>query len=151
MNGSLILKPRLSEQTYALAQAQQVYIFDVPKAANKHEVARAVAAQFNVEVASVNMTNIKGKAKSTISLTGRRRRASGGVRSDAKKAYVHLAKGASLPIFAAIEEEEEKEQTAQEQADKAIAKQLKQGAKKPVNAPKTPGRALRIFKKQGDK
>ena len=56
----LFLKPRLSEQTYALAQKERVYVFDVPKEANKHTIARAVAAQFDVKVETVNMTTVKG-------------------------------------------------------------------------------------------
>lgn len=149
MSKTLILRPRLSEQTYALAQSR-VYVFDVPKEANKHTVARAVAEQFEVKVTNVNMTTIKGKAKRTISLTGRRRGLTDGVRSDVKKAYVKLAEGNSLPIFAAIEESEKKEEAAQEQADKAIAKQLKTESRK-SGAQKGANPVTRIFKKQGDK
>lgn len=145
----LILKPRLSEQTYALSQSR-VYVFNVPKAANKHVVARAVAAQFDVKVESVNIANISGKAKRTISLTGRRRGLTDGVRSDIKKAYVKLAEGNSLPIFAAIEESEEKEQKTQEQVEKAMAKQQKVEAKQSTRAPRG-GSVTRLFKKQGDK
>lgn len=149
MSKTLILRPRLSEQTYALAQSR-VYVFSVPKDTNKHTVARAVAAQFDVTVISVNTSNVKGKAKRTISLTGRRRGATDGERSDIKKAYVKLAEGNSLPIFAAIEESEKKEEAAQEQADKAIAKQLKNESKQSTRAPR--GSAVtRLFKKQGDK
>ena len=146
----LFLKPRLSEQTYALAQTSRVYVFDVPKDTNKHSIARAVAAQFDVQVEAVNMTTVKGKAKRTVSLTGRRRGATDGVRSDVKKAYVKLVKGASLPVFAAIEESQEKEEKAQEQVDKAMAKQMQNEAR---NTAKSTGgnRVTRLFKKQGDK
>lgn len=150
MSRSFILRPRLSEQTYALAQAEHVYVFDVPKDANKHTVARAVAVQFDVEVAAVNMTNVKGKVKRTISLTGRRRGLTDGSRSDIKKAYVRLAKGASLPIFAAVEETEKKEEAAQTQVDKAMAKQLKTEAKQ-AGRGKSANPVTRLFKKQGDK
>ena len=145
----LFLKPRLSEQTYALAQKERVYVFDVPKDANKHTVARAVSAQFDVKVEAVNVTTVKGKAKRTISLTGKRRGLTDGTRSDVKKAYVKLVKGASLPVFAAVEEAQEKEEKAQAQVDKAIAKQVQNEAKKSRN---TGGNAVtRLFKKQGDK
>src|SRR5262249_22961794 len=126
----VFLKPRLSEQTYALAQKERVYVFDVPKGANKHMVARAVGAQFDVKIESVNITTVKGKAKRTISLTGKRRGLTDGMRSDVKKAYVKLVKGASLPVFAAVEEAQVKEDKAQEQVDKAMAKQLQNEAKK---------------------
>ena len=61
MSKNLALLPRLSEQTYAQAQTGRVYVFEIPKNANKHTVARAVAAQFEVTVQSVNVTNVKGK------------------------------------------------------------------------------------------
>jgi large subunit ribosomal protein L23 len=146
----LILKPRLSEQTYALAQGR-VYVFNVPADANKHSVARAVAAQFDVKVESVNISVVKGKAKRTYSIMGSRRGLSDGVRTDVKKAYVKLVKGASLPIFAAIEEDQEKEQKAQEQMEKAMEKQLQTEAKKSARAPRGAGAVTRLFKKQGDK
>ena len=151
MSKTTTLRPRLSEQSYALSQQNRVYVFTVPKDANKHTVARAVAAQFDVVVESVNIANVKGKVKRTISLTGRRRGATDGVRSDVKKAYVKLAEGASLPIFAAVEETEEKEKNAQEQADKAMAKQLQSEAKKSSRTSKGANPVTRMFKKQGDK
>jgi large subunit ribosomal protein L23 len=150
MSKLLVLKPRLSERTYAQAQTGNVYVFTVAKDATKHTVARAVEAQFDVQVEAVNVANVKGKPKSTISLTGHRR-GNVGARSDTKKAYVKLAKGFSLPVFAAVEETEEKEQALQEKADKAMTKQLREQSKKPTVAGKTAGRGLRMFKKQGDK
>ncbi len=147
----LILKPRLSEQTYSQAQTR-VYVFDVPKDANKHMVARAVAAQFDVKVDAVNITVIKGKRKRTISLSGKRSVNAEGMRTDIKKAYVKLAEGNSLPIFAAVEESEKKEEAAQEQAEKAIAKQLKKtDSKTQVRTSKGANPVTRMFKKQGDK
>jgi hypothetical protein len=81
-----------------------------------------------VEVAGVNMANIKGKAKRTISQNGRR--VKNGVRSDFKKAYVTLAEGQSIPIFAAEEEAETKQEKVQAQVNKAVAKQAEKEAKK---------------------
>lgn len=127
MTKTLILKPRLSEQTYQLAQASPVYVFDVPRDANKHTIARAVTTQFEVTVETVNVTNVKGKPKRVIAKGGRR--VSKGNRSDFKKAYVKLAAGQSLPFFAAVEEAEEKEQATQEKFDKAAAKQAEKEAK----------------------
>ena len=150
MSKTLVLRPRLSEQSYTLAQSG-VYVFDVQKDANKHTVARAVSAQFDVAVESVNVAVIKGKTKRTISLTGRRRGATDGARQDSKKAYVKLVKGASLPIIAAIEESEEKEQAAQEQMEKALEKQRQSETKKTARAPRGAGAVTRMFKKQGDK
>jgi len=121
MSKTLVLRPRLSEKTYAQSEAR-VYVVEVGSEVNKHSVARAIAEQFDVTVEKVNMTNIPGKSKRTMSLTGKRYLNSNGKRSDIKKAYVTLAKGDSLPFFAAVEEAEEKEQKLQEQVDKAAAK-----------------------------
>lgn len=143
---TVILKPRLSEQSYALAQAGRVYVFDVPKTLNKHSIARAVEAQFEVTVTSVNVAHVKGKVKRTISLTGRRRSNAQGTRSDTKKAYVTLAKGMSLPIFAAVEQAEAEEQATQEKIDKAVAK-----AEQKEAAKAKPGRrGLRLLKREED-
>lgn len=147
----LILKPRLSEQTYALATAQRTYIFDVPASTNKHDVARAVAEQFSVKVERVNIANIPGKAKNTVSLTGRRR-GNPGQRSPIAKAYVRLVEGASLPIFAAVEAEQEKQEKAQAEIEKAVTKQTKrEPAKQPANEKKSERHGLRIFNRQGNK
>lgn len=122
----LVLKPRMSEKTYGLSESR-VYVFDVPKHTNKHAVERAIAAQFEVEVLRVNIASIAGKAKRTISKGGRR--VAKGRDSDTRKAYVTLKEGQSIPIFAAVEEAEEKEQKLQEQVDKAATKQAKKDEK----------------------
>lgn len=130
MSKSLMLKPRLSEKTYGLSE-NRVYVVDVPTDANKHTVARAIEAQFEVKVTKVNMTNIAGKSKRVYSLTGKRTRNATGKRSDIKKAYVTLAEGNSLPFFAAVEEQEQQEEKAQEKFDKAAAKQAAKTEPKP--------------------
>lgn len=128
MSKSIILKPRLNEKTYGLSTAR-VYVFDVEKGANKHTIARAVEAQFDVKVVKVNTLNVKGKAKRVISLTGKRMKNAEGSRTDTHKAYVTLAEGHSLPFFEAIEEATEQEQKVQEKVDKAAAKQAEKDAK----------------------
>lgn len=128
MSKTITLRPRLSEKTYAQSE-QRVYVVDIPKDANKHSVARAIEAQFEVKVTKVNITNIPGKAKRVISLTGKRMKNAEGKRSNIKKAYVTLAEGHSLPFFAAVEEEEAQEQKVQEQFEKAAEKQAKKAAK----------------------
>ena len=122
MSKTVILRPRLNEKTYGLADSR-VYVFDVDRGVNKHVIARAVEAQFEVKVSAVNTTNIGGKTKRIISISGKRMKNAEGRRSDIKKAYVTLSEGHSLPFFNAIEEEEQKEQATQEKVDKAAAKQ----------------------------
>ncbi len=86
----LVLIPKVSEKAIAAAERGQ-YVFEVPTATNKVEVARAVAAQFNVKVETVNMLITKGKLK--------RFRRSLGQRVDVKKAIVTLKKGQSIKLF----------------------------------------------------
>ncbi len=101
MSMILTLKPRVSEKSYALSQAHNVYVFQVPSEANKLTVGAAVASQFKVTVTDVNITNIKGKPKSTVR---KGRRGANGKRSDMKKAFVTLKEGDTIPIFAAQEQ-----------------------------------------------
>ena len=129
MSKQLLLKPRLSEKTYTLS-ASRVYVFDVPKGANKHDVKRAVADQFEVTVVNVRIANIAGKAKRTLSLSGKRvAQGAGGKRNDNRKAYVTLAEGNSLPFFAAVEESEDKQAETQEKVAKALDKQAQKAEK----------------------
>ena len=130
------LKPRLSEKSFAQSQTG-TYVFVVPADANKHTVARAVEAQFDVTVAEVNVLTLKGKAKRTISKGGRR--VAKGTTADVKKAYVTLAKGQSLPIFAAEEEAEAKQEKIQEQVEKVVAKQTEKEAKEAKKAKEKKG------------
>lgn len=122
MSKTITLKPRLNEKTYVLAE-KRVYVFDVDGSVNKHSIARAVEAQFEVKVTAVNTANIGGKAKRIVSISGKRMKNADGKRNDIKKAYVTLAEGHSLPFFNAIEEAEQKEEAVQEKVDKAAAKQ----------------------------
>lgn len=129
-NKAIALRPRLSEKTYGLSESR-VYVVEVPKGTNKHTVARAVEAQFEVKVAKVNIMNVKGKTKRIVSLTGKRMVNADGKRADFRKAYVTLKEGYSLPFFAAVEEEEQQEQKIQKQVDKATAKQAAKDTKRP--------------------
>jgi large subunit ribosomal protein L23 len=138
MDKTIALRPHLSEKTYGLSESR-VYVLEIPNDVNKHSVARAVEAQFEVKVSKVNITNIRGKTKRIISISGKRMKNAEGSRNDVKKAYVTLAEGHSLPFFNAIEEEEQKEQAVQEKVDKAAAKQAAKESK--------PRRGFRLPKK----
>lgn len=113
MDKSMTLKPRISEKAYGLSQNSNVYVIQVPNDANKLSVARAISAQFEVTVTSVNIANVKGKAKQTVRKGGRR---SNGKRPDMKKAYVTLKDGDSIAVFAA--EEDQKAEPAKAKKDK---------------------------------
>jgi large subunit ribosomal protein L23 len=115
MDKFMVLKPRISEKTYALSAVRNTYVVEVPGNANKDTVAKAVAAQFGVTVETVNIIVVKGKTKRTIRKGGR---PTMGRRSDFKKAYVTLKEGESLPFFADPEEDKK--------ADKKDAKKEKE-------------------------
>ena len=144
---TMALKPRMSEKTYAQSHAVNTYAFDVPKTANKIEVARAVSSQFKVTVEDVRIAIIKGKMARSIRIGGTRKAVSG-KRPDIKKAYVRIKSGETIPIFASIDEAEEKAKKAEAKAakkastdkpdkasDKTISK-AKTTAKKSAQAPK---------------
>lgn len=128
MSKTLVLKPRMSEKTYAGSQATNTFVFVVPKSANKIEVSAAVAAQFGVTVTNVRTTVIKGKQARSIRL-GKYRKNVMGQRPDYKKAYVTLKEGDSIPVFAAVQEAEEAEAKAAEKAEKKAAKATKKETK----------------------
>ena len=122
--------PILSEKSYAISK-KRFYVFSVPRSINKISIAKQIEEQFDVQVASVNVTTIKGKSKKVISITGKRYLNSEGSRSTIKKAYVYLKEGFSLPIFDALEEENEKETKTQEKFDEIAKKEEAKSTKKP--------------------
>jgi large subunit ribosomal protein L23 len=119
---TMALKPRMSEKTHELSKAENVFVFVVPKSANKMTVKQAVENQFGVKVADVRILVEKGKAKHSYK---KRMRPVATKRADKKKAYVKLGEGDSIPIFAAVEEAEKKAQAAEAKA-KAKAKAKKE-------------------------
>lgn len=128
MSKSLILKPRMSEKTYALSQSNNVFVFDVPTSVNKLQIADAVKAQFDVTVNSVRIIVSKGKKARSIRIGGARK-AVMGKRVDVKKAYVTLKEGDSIPVFAALDEQAAKEAKDAEKAAKKADKKAKEEKK----------------------
>ncbi len=96
------VKPKISEKTYALAEQLNTYVFQVPAGANKHDIARAIAEQYKVEVLTVRVASIPGKTKRSYRRGGKN--VYTGNRSDIRKAFVTLAENDKLPIFSAVEE-----------------------------------------------
>lgn len=88
----IIIRPLITEKSTTL-MAEGKYVFEVAKAANKIEIAKAISQIFNVKVASVNTVNVEGKVK--------RMGRSIGKRSDYKKAIVRLAAGETIEFFEA--------------------------------------------------
>ncbi len=121
---SIILTPRISEKAYGMSQREgnKTYVFIVPQAANKHTIARAISAQYEVTVTDVRTTTVKGKAKQSYRKGGR---PIAGVRSDMKKAYVTLRAGDALPLFVEEAAEDAKQTKATEKAAKKAKKETK--------------------------
>ena len=92
----LALKPRVSEQTYAMAENSNVYVFNVPQESTKQSVKAAVEKQFKVSVTKVNIAVGKGKAKKSYQ---KRRQPIDGKRANYKKAYVSVKSGDKSPIY----------------------------------------------------
>lgn len=122
---AIVLKPRMSEKSYGLSNSG-VYVFDVDKSVNKHDIAKTVEETYEVTVTNVRTIVLKGKTKRLY----RNKRFETGRRSDVKKAYVTLKEGDAIPIFAAIEEEEAKAEKTTKTLEKVAEKQAKKEEKK---------------------
>lgn len=90
--GNVLLRPVVSEKTYALMD-RNVYVFVVHPKASKIEIRQAVENSFGVKVAQVNTLNRRGKA------TKNRRTNVGGRRADTKRAFVTLHAGDKIDLF----------------------------------------------------
>lgn len=147
-----LLKPRLSEKSYATSQATNTFALDVPTDLNKHEIAAAVEKQFEVKVINVRTVTRKGKAKRVMNTTGKRYTNRYGSQADIKKAYVTLAAGSHLPFFEAEEAEAKdaaKAEASVKKADKKTAPATSKTTAKAAN--KTAHRGLLRSRKSGEK
>ena len=89
---NVIRAPRVSEKTARLQETSNQYVFEVATTATKGDIKIAVEKLFDVKVESVNVLNVKGKAKAFKNRMGRR--------ADWRKAYVKLAEGQSIDVMA---------------------------------------------------
>lgn len=104
-NSTLFIYPRATEKAYAQTQGN-VYVFNVPMEANKNDIAASVEAQHGVTVVSVRTVIQSGK--SVRFNRGKNRYPGTTNRKDSKKAYVTLAEGDSIQVFAEPEAPKEK-------------------------------------------
>ncbi len=88
----VILKPVVSEKSYALLETNQ-YTFIVHPTASKPEIHDAVQSIFGVTVLKVNTLNRKGKS------VRNRRTGKLGSKASSKRAIVTLAEGDSIDLF----------------------------------------------------
>jgi large subunit ribosomal protein L23 len=88
---NVIKGPLITEKLDKARETQRQYSFVVDKKASKHEIARAVTAQFKVTVEGVRTLVMRGKIK--------RIGASMGKRANFKKAFVTLKEGDKIELF----------------------------------------------------
>ena len=88
----VLLAPQVSEKATFVADKHQQIIFKVAPDATKPEIKAAVELLFNVQVDSVQVSNVKGKIKRFGRMTGRRK--------DWKKAFVCLKPGQEINFVA---------------------------------------------------
>lgn len=84
----ILLAPKISEKATMLAELNNQVVFVVAPDATKPEIKAAVELLFKVRVDSVQVMNLKGKAKRFGRAMGRR--------SDVRKAIVRLQPGQEI-------------------------------------------------------
>lgn len=94
---TVFVYPRATEKAYAQSQAN-VYVFNVPLEANKNEITEAVEAQYGVSV--VRIKTLVQTGKSIRFSRGKNRYPGTTNRKNTKKAYVTLAEGDKIQVFA---------------------------------------------------
>lgn len=87
----VILAPHVSEKSTRLADKHRQIVLEVRPDASKPVIKQAVEKMFNVQVESVTVVNMKGKAKRSGRFEGRRK--------DWKKAYVRLKEGQDIDFL----------------------------------------------------
>jgi ribosomal protein L23 len=98
--------PRATEKAYRLLAGQNTYVFNVPLAANKQEIAAAVEVQYEGTKVSRIKTVVQSGKSIRVS-RGKNRYPATTNRQDAKKAYVTLSEG-KIRVFDEVEQKEEK-------------------------------------------
>lgn len=82
---NILLEPRVTEKSTMVGEKHRQFVFKVIKDATKQEIKRSVELLFEVEVESVQISNVNGKRKMFGRMPGQR--------SGWKKAYVRLKPG----------------------------------------------------------
>lgn len=93
----VIIRPVISEKTFALAEAGK-YTFRVHDRAHKTQIRQAIEQLFDVAVVDVRTAHVKSKPKRRGQTAGRSRQW--------KKAVVQVSEGQTIPIFQGLEASE---------------------------------------------
>jgi large subunit ribosomal protein L23 len=94
----VLVKPIVTEKSNKLTDKGRTYAFRVGRKANKLEIKKAVEAFYGVTVTDVNTVVVPGKAKSRFTKAG----FISGVKPAYKKAYVTVAEGETIDLYANI-------------------------------------------------
>ena len=94
----VLVKPVVTEKSTLLQDLRQQFVFVVNKNANKLEIKDAIETMYGVTVEAVNTTIIPSKEKSRFTKSG----VIVGRKSGYKKAYITLAAGDVIDIYANI-------------------------------------------------
>ncbi len=94
----VLIKPIVTEKSNQLTDKAATYVFRVSRKANKLEIKKAVESFYGVNVTEVNTIVVPGKAKSRFTKAG----FISGVKPAYKKAYVKVAEGETIDLYANI-------------------------------------------------
>lgn len=95
MNKRILIKPVITEKSGDMMDNLNQYVFVVDSKANKVEIKKAVEAQYNVTVDSVNTLVMPKKVRSRMTRAGLLR----GRVSSFKKAVITLPKGEDINFY----------------------------------------------------
>ena len=94
----VLVKPILTEKANAQQDKLRRYAFKVNRKANKLEIKTAIEAFYGVTVTDVNTLVVPGKNKSRQTKTGLVQ----GIKPSYKKAFVTVAEGETIDLYANI-------------------------------------------------
>lgn len=94
----VLVKPIVTEKSNKLSDAKRTYSFRVSRKANKLEIKKAVEDFYGVKVEDVHTIVVPGKTKSRFTKAG----FISGVKPAYKKAYVTVAEGETIDLYANI-------------------------------------------------
>ena len=94
----VLIKPILSEKINKQTEKMNRYAFVVSRKANKLEIKKAVQEFYGIQVIDVNTAVMPGKAKSRNTKAG----VVSGRKSAKKKAYITVAPGETIDLYATV-------------------------------------------------
>ncbi len=94
----ILIKPVLTEKANLQQEKLRRYAFRVSKKANKLEIKKAVQDMYGVTVTDVNTVVVPGKNKTRFTKAGFIK----GVKPSYKKAFVTVAEGETIDLYANI-------------------------------------------------